>query len=197
MRFRLLFAFLFVSPLANAAMSVISGDAAFQNVAHDEQSVSFDIFPVGFNPSTSLQLGDVSVVLTQAGSSPIFGPGSLFDFPTNFLSTGVEPGGNEVVITFPAGTCVGGMQLVSVFPITLTAVAAGGARMTVDFSSSTLAFLAFSSDREIASITVSSRPATNTPIVNIGDISYAPALVTPRKGPRACTRRSSDDLRED
>ena len=196
MRVRLLFAFLFVAPLANAAMSVISGDAAFQSIAFDEQSVSFDLFPVGFNPSTSLQLGDVSVVLTQAGSSPIFGPGSLFGFPTNFLSTGVEYGGNEVVITFPAGTCAGGVQLVSVFPITLTAAGASGERITVDFSSSTLAFLAFSSDRGLASITVSSRPATNTPIVNIGDISYAPVLVTPRKGPRACRRRSSDDVRE-
>src|SRR5262245_43053631 len=82
-----------------------SSEAEFLQAVVAPITVSFNQFPVGFLPLTTLQLGGVTVRLTMSGSAPIFGPGQGgLGFSTNFLSTGVQDGRNNVVITFPAGT---------------------------------------------------------------------------------------------
>lgn len=152
-----------------------STEAEFQQAVVSPTTVSFDLFSVGFHPPT-LQLGDVSVTSTNAGASPIFGPGP-FGFTTNFLSAGVQDGDNNVVISFPAGTKAAGIKLVSVFPVTVTATYVAAAAETVTFSGSQVAFLGFADPSGLQSITISS-PFTPslTPIVNVGDITYASQL---------------------
>jgi hypothetical protein len=138
-------------------------------------TVSFNQFPVGFLPQTTLQLGGVTVRLTMAGFAPIFGPPAL-GFSTNFLSTGVEDGGNNVVITFAAGTRGAGMKIASpsTHVVTMTATYFSGSEV-VTFSSLPLSFLGVLDESGLQSITFSSPNLGDriTPIVNIGDITYA------------------------
>jgi hypothetical protein len=165
------------APAAEAV--TFSDEAAFLAAVTNPTTVSFNLFSVGFVPQSTLQLGDVTVTSTAAGSSPIFGPGS-FGFTTNFLSEGVQDGGNNIVITFPAGTQAAGMKLASVFPVTVTATYLDTGTETVSFSASQVAFLGFGDTSGLQSIRISSlfTPA-QTPIVNVGDITYAPALTAP------------------
>jgi len=173
-------AFTLISSRASASIQAISDLSLFNQSVSDVKSVSFDIFPAGFYPATSLQLGDVSVVLTNAGSSPIFAPGAFGGFTTNFLSTAVEDNQSNVVITFPPGSLAGGMLLTSVYPITLTAKSFSGELKTVIFSSGNInnvSFLGFESSSGIQTITLSSPSQPSlTPIVNIGNISYGSIL---------------------
>lgn len=165
---------------APAAQAVtFSDEATFLAAVTSPTTVSFNLFSVGFLPQTTLQLGDVTVTSTIAGSSPIFGPGS-FGFTTNFLSQGVQDGGNNVVITFPAGTQAAGMKLASVFPVTVTATYLDTGTETVTFSASQVAFLGFGDASGLQSIRISSlfTPA-QTPIVNVGDFTYAPVVIAP------------------
>ena len=74
-------------------------------------------------------------------NSPIFDPGP-FGFTSKFLSIAVQEGVNNVV-SFPAGTKGGGMKIVSVFPITVTATSGSGEMQTVNFSASQVSFLGF------------------------------------------------------
>ncbi|HXU29012.1 MAG TPA: hypothetical protein VN851_00405 [Thermoanaerobaculia bacterium] len=140
---------------------------------------SFDQFPTGFLPQTTLVMGALTVQLTNSGSSPIQAPGP-FGFTTNFLSTGVQDGDNNVVITFPAGTKAAGMKLVSVFPVTVAATFASGT-VVENFSASEVSFLGFAEggglNGGLQTIRISS-PVTpsGTPIVNVGDITYASGL---------------------
>jgi hypothetical protein len=162
-------------PAANAR--TFSNEAEFQQAVLDPITVSFDLFSVGVPPQSTLQLGDVSVELTNPLSPLIFGPGP-FGFTTNFLSAGVQDGGNNVVIIFPAGTKAAGLEIVSVFPVTVTATYALAGTETVTFSASQVSFLGFADPSGLQSIRISS-PFTpsSTPIANIGDITYAAALV--------------------
>jgi len=151
-------------------------EAEFQQSVLAPTTVSFDLFSVGFLPQSSLQLGDVTVLLTASGTAPIFGPGP-FGFTTNFLSVGVQDGGNNVVISFPAGTLAAGMKIVSVFPVTVTANYLGAGPATVSFSAGQVSFLGFADGAGLESITISSPfNPQSTPIVNVGDISYASEL---------------------
>jgi len=160
------------SPL-HASVQSLSDETTFQQSVGPITVESFDQFPTGFLPQTTLQLGDVTVTLTNSGTAPIFGPG-FGGFTTNFLSIGVQDGGNNVLITFPTGTVGAGLKLVSVYPITVTATASSGESNTVTFSSSEVAFLGFVADSTITQIRISSVFIPQlTPIVNIGDISYA------------------------
>jgi hypothetical protein len=160
-----------------AAGRVLTSESDLRDVGGVTTSVSFDQFRVGFLPDTSLQLGGVAVRLTKAGSAPIFGPGAFgIGFTTNFLSTGVQDGGNNVVLTFPAGTIAAGAKLVSAYPVTVTAVYATGVEEAT-FRASDVAFLGFAESAALQGfqrIMVSSAydPA-QTPIVNVGDITYA------------------------
>ena len=158
-----------------AEARTFSTEAEFLAAVAGTTTVSFNPFSVGFLPQTTLQLGDVTVTLTNSGSSPIFGPGP-FGFTTNFLSTDVQDGANNVVITFPAGTQAAGMKIVSVFPVTVTATYLDTGTETVTFSSSQVAFLGFADGSGLQSIQISSPLAANTPIVNVGDITYASEL---------------------
>ena len=153
-------------------------EAQFQQAVGGTTAESFNQSPVGSIPQTTLRLGGVTVTLTLAGGINISGPGFL-GFLTNFLSTGVQDGGNNVVITFPSATRGGGMKLASVFPVTLTATSASGESRTVTFSASLVAFVGFAADSGLAQIRISSpSDPSHTPIVNIGDISYAAAQIS-------------------
>ncbi len=158
------------------AAQTFTSEAAFLESVLAPTTVSFDLFPVGFLPQSSLQLGAVNVLLTASASAPIFGPGP-FGFTTNFLSIGVQDTGNNVVITFPPGTRAGGMKVVSVLPVTVTAGYASEPDVTVPFSASQVAFLGFADPGGLQTITISSPfNPQSTPIVNVGDISYASSL---------------------
>jgi hypothetical protein len=158
-------------------------EAQFQEAVGGRTAESFNQSPVGSIPRNTLQLGGVTVTLRLAGGINISGPG-LLGFPTNFLSTGVQDGGNNVVITFPSATRGGGMKLASVFPVTLTATSASGKSSTVTFSASLVSFVGFVADSGLAQIRISSpSDPSHTPIVNIGDISYAAARVSCGMGP--------------
>ena len=161
-------------PVAEAL--TFSTEAEFLQAVVSPTTVSFDLFSVGFHPLSTLQLGDVSVTLTNSGTAPIFGPGP-FGFTTNFLSVDVQDGNNNVVISFPAGTKAAGIKLASVFPVTVTATYVAAAAETVTFSGSQVSFLGFADPSGLQSITLSS-PFTPslTPIVNVGDITYASQL---------------------
>jgi hypothetical protein len=122
-------------------------------------------------------MGAVTVQLTNAGSTLIQGPGP-FGFTTNFNSSGVQDGNNNMVITFPAGTRAAGMKIASVFPVSVTATFASGTE-AASFSASQVSFLGFAEGpglSELQKITLSSPPAPNIPIVNVGDITYASGL---------------------
>jgi hypothetical protein len=164
---------------AHATIDAKHNAVAFGQGVTGLSSVSFNAIPVGIAPTT-LQLGDVSVVLTTAGGAPIEAPGSLnLDFTTNYLSTGVKDDDNHVVITFPPGSKAGGMLLLSFNPVTLTAQTSTGEQRTETFTSSSVSFLGFRSQDGIGTITVSSPNDFNgVPIVNIGDISYASGLAS-------------------
>jgi hypothetical protein len=114
-----------------ADIRAFSEEARFRQAVLSPTTVSFDPFAIGFLPQNTLSLGAVTVVLTNAGGAPIFGPGP-FGFTTQFLSVGVQDGGTNVVINFPAGTRGGGMKLVSVLPVTVTATSVSGETQTVD-----------------------------------------------------------------
>lgn len=162
-----------------AGAATFSTEAGFLQAVVNPTTESFNQFSVGFLPQTTLQLGDVTVALTNAGSSPIFGPGP-FGFTTNFLSASAQEGHSEIVISLPAGTQAAGMQIVSVLPVTLTATYAGAPSETVNFSSSEVAFVGFAHASGLLSITISSAPNPNfTPIVNVGNITYASQLSGP------------------
>jgi len=160
-----------------AAARTFFDEAEFQQSVLAPTTVSFNLFSVGFLPQSTLQLGDVTVQLTASGTAPIFGPGP-FGFTTNFLSVGVQDGGNNVVITLPAGTLAAGMKIVSVFPVTVTANYASAPPATASFSAGQVSFLGFADAAGLESIRISS-PFTpqSTPIVNVGDITYAAGLV--------------------
>lgn len=161
-----------------AEARTFSDETTFLGAVVNPTTVSFDIFSVGFLPQTTLELGDVTVVLTNSGSAPIFPPG-FGGFTTNFLSTSAQDGGNNVVISFPAGTAAAGFKIVSVFPVTLTATYVASGAETIEFSALHVTFLGFAGGSELQSIRISS-PFTPelTPIVNIGNITYASALAT-------------------
>ena len=161
--------------IAAADVQVISDEAAFRRAFVATTTVSFNSFPVGFFPATTLTLGAVTVVLTGVGSAPIFAP--ALGFTTNFLSTPVKDGVSGAVVHFPAGTLGGGMLLVSI-PITVTARSPTGESATVNFSSaSAVQFLGFVSSTGLDTVTFSSPAATpGTPIVNIGNITYGAVL---------------------
>ncbi len=151
-------------------------EATFQQSVLAPTTVSFNLFSVGFLPQSSLQLGAVTVLLTASGTAPIFGPGP-FGFTTNFLSVGVQDTGNNVVIDFPPGTQAGGMKIVSVLPVTVTANYAAAPPATVSFSAGQVSFLGFADPGGLQSITISSPfNPLSVPIVNVGDISYASGL---------------------
>jgi hypothetical protein len=164
--------------VSTAAARVITSETEFRDAVVSPTTVSFNQFGVGFLPQTTLQMGAVTVRLTNAGSAPIFGPGS-FGFTTNFLSTGVQDGGNNVEITFPAGTKALGMKIASVFPVTVTASYASASEM-VTFSASQVSFLGFAESPGLQGfqrITISSPfDPLRIPIVNVGDITYASGL---------------------
>jgi hypothetical protein len=161
-----------------ASAYVITSEAEFVNAVLAPTTVSFNLFSVGFLPQTTLQLGSVVVQLTSAGSAPIFGPGA-FGFSTNYLSTGVQDGNNNVVITLPAGTQAAGLKIASVYPVSVTASWASASE-TVPFSASQVSFLGFAESpglRGLQRITISSPfVPLQFPIVNVGDITYASAL---------------------
>lgn len=160
-----------------------SDESSFQQAVQNVTIVTFDVYPPGFSNPPVLVLGDVTVTSTAGFNNPIFAPGP-FGFTSNFLSTGVQDGSNNVLVTFPPGATGAGMQLVSAFPVTVTATSFLGASITANFSSGSVSFLGFVADSGIASIRISS-PYTpqSTPIVNVGNISYgsnlAPAVVIP------------------
>jgi len=163
---------------AGAQPTSFSDEAAFQQAVLNPTTVSFNSFPVGFLPQSTLPMGAVTVVLTTNGAAPIFGPGP-FGFTTNFLSVGVQDGNNNVVINLPAGTKGAGMKIVSVFPVTVTAASGSGGSQTVNFSSSQVSFLGFIDPTGINTITISSPFVPQlTPIVNVGDITYAADLAS-------------------
>lgn len=162
---------------SEAAARTYTDETDFQHAILGPTTVSFNLFSVGFLPQTTLQMGAVTVVLTSSGTSPIFGPGP-FGFTTNFLSVGVQDGGNNVVITFPAGTRAAGLKIASVLPVTVTATYASGSEVA-NFSASQVSFLGFAGSSEIQTITISSPFVPQTvPIVNVGDITYASALAS-------------------
>jgi hypothetical protein len=153
-------------------------EAAFLAAVTGPTTESFDQFPTGFLPQTTLVMGAVTVQLTNAGSTLILGPGP-FGFTTNFNSSGVQDGNNNMVITFPAGTRAAGMKIVSVFPVSVTATFASGTE-SASFSASQVSFLGFAEGPGLSglqTITISS-PFTPSlvPIVNVGDITYASGL---------------------
>ncbi len=153
-------------------------EAAFLAAVTGPTTESFNQFSVGFLPQTTLAMGALSVQLTNSGSTPIQGPGP-FGFTTNFLSTDVQDGGNNVVITFPAGTQAAGMKIVSAFPVSVTATFASGTEAT-SYSGLPVSFLGFATGPGLSglqTITISSPVDPNiTPIVNVGDITYASDL---------------------
>jgi hypothetical protein len=174
---------------AQATIQVVSDPIVFSEVFGDRTSVSFNSYPVGFLRVSNLQLGSVSIALTDAGSAPIFAPGTFGGFTTNCLSIAVRDDANQVVITFPPGSLAGGMMLNSVYPITVTAKSSSGELTTIDFHADTVTFLGFQSVSGIDTITVSSVPQPlYTPIVNIGDISYGSALAPSGYTPLATSR---------
>lgn len=165
---------------STAAARVITNEAEFRDAGGARTTVSFNVFNVGFLHDTTLRMGAVTVRLTNAGSAPIFGPG-MFGFTTNFLSTGVQDGANNVVLTFPPGTQAAGMSIVSVLPVIVTAYYASGSEV-VTFSASQVSFLGFAESPGLQGfqrITISSPyDPLRTPIVNVGDITYAAGLAS-------------------
>ena len=174
--------FLLVLVHAPAQGSVITDEAAFHRAAPGATTASFNAYPVGFLQWTGLPLGSVAFVrLTNAGAAPIFAPPGPFDFgfTTNFLSTGVADGGNNVVIEpFSPLTVAVGMRMVSVHPVSVIVDYVNGSESFV-FSSSRAAFLGFvatSGQQAIASVRISVPPEAliENPIVNIGEVTSAP-----------------------
>ncbi len=164
-----------------AAARTFSDEPTFLAAVTAPTTESFDQFTPGNLAQTTLAMGALTVQLTSSGSTPIQSPGP-FGFTTNFLSTGVQDGGNNVVITFPAGTKAAGMKIVSVFPVNATATFSTGTE-SATFSGSTVSFLGFGESAGLIglqSITISAPfdPAL-TPIVNVGDITYASGLAGP------------------
>ncbi len=147
-------------------------ETAFADAVHPSRTASFDLLPVGFYPHTTFELGGVSVELTDAGSAPIFGPGWL-GFTTNFLSTGVQDGANNLVLTFPPGTLGAGAKVASVFPVTVVATDFAGCSTTTVFAAETVRFLGFGGGAGVHSIRITSPFAPlHTPIVNVGDLTF-------------------------
>jgi hypothetical protein len=170
------------STIAFAGAQMLSSEDDFRSRFSATQKVGFTQFATsGFIPPY-LQLGPVSVLLTQAGSSLVFDPSDVsfpFGFTSRFLSTGVKDGENNVVITFPIGTRGGGMRFASVYPVTVTVTSNDGQTVTELTSSSTVRFIGFIDTVGVRSIRVSSPPATNTPIVNIENIIVGATLALP------------------
>ncbi len=167
-------AWCWTAPAAHAR--TFTSETEFLQAVVAPTTVSFNQFSVGFLPQSVLQMGDVTVTLTNSGSAPIFGPGP-FGFTTNFLSIAVQESVNNVVITFPAGTRAAGMKMASI-PVTVTATYTSGTE-TVTFSAGQVSFLGFADGSGLQSIRISSPfVPQSTPIVNIGDITYASGLVS-------------------
>ncbi|MDQ6619300.1 MAG: hypothetical protein M3Z31_06310 [Pseudomonadota bacterium] len=154
-----------------------SDPQTFAQLVGPASVASFNAFRPGLQPTT-LTLGNVTVVLTRAGSAPIFDPlSSPIGFTTNFLSTGVQDGDNNVLIRFPSGTRFATLQIRSVFPITVTATFASGDTETRAFSSTAPTFMGVLDTSGLVELRISSpvRPSL-TPIVNIGDVGYGSQL---------------------
>jgi hypothetical protein len=168
-----LFILVSVCKIASAGdIQVFSDFGAFRPAAGDLANASFNAFPIGFLPFGVARFYGLTVTLTQSGSFPIFGPGP-FGFTTNVLSSGVKDGQNNVVLSFVPSTRAAGMKIVSVFPITVTALSGSGDSTTVPFSAAQVSFLGFASPSGITTIRISSPGGSQlTPIVNIGDIAY-------------------------
>jgi len=157
-------------------IDIFTDESPFNAVVNPNHVASFNIFPIGFYPSTTLTLGEVIVELTYAGSSPIYGPGAFGSgFTTNFLSTMAQDGNNNVVITFPPGTGGAGMKIVSINPVTVIVTDFNNNVLNTSFQSQNfgVSFLGFYSPVGIKTIRISSPYVFNyIPIVNIGDITY-------------------------
>jgi len=64
------------------------------------------------------------------------------------------------------------MEYLSFYPVTVTATDITGGTTTTTVSSSSVGFVGFSSTKGLQTIRVSSPSVADTPIVNIGNITY-------------------------
>lgn len=170
--------------LLTLALPTLAGDIQF--FSDEDEYLSrlpqsgggtFDIFSTGPQP-TFLDLGEVTVELTLAGGALIFGPGDLnLGFTTNFLSSGVQEGDNNIIIRVPGGAYSIGVQIaVPAQPppnVSITARTVSGDTLTTNFRSLVVAFAGFGAENPIESIVISSeQDDRNTPIANLGDITF-------------------------
>ena len=162
------------------ATHVYRDASAFAGLVGTPTVASFNALPAGFLPQTSVMLGGVRIDLTNSGSFPVFEPGEipLIDFTTRFLSTGVQDGDNNVVITVPGGTGFVTLNLLSYLPVTVAFTLGSGAVETVTFQSTRVAFLGAIGDPQVRTVRISSpTDPRSTPIVNVGDIGYGSSVV--------------------
>jgi len=170
------------------AITTYTSESLFNSAAGPNQTASFNIFPTGFLPQTVLQMGSVTVTLTNSGSAPIFAPPAA-GFSTKFLSTGVQDGSNNVLIDLPFGTKAVGMKVSGSSAIAITAIDEnGGTAVTHPSGLPQIDFRGFSSQANIWRIRISSPlNPQSTPIVQIGDITFASQSTSPPAVPQVLT----------
>lgn len=177
---------------ASAAIQVYTTLAAFNQATGSKATLSFDTLPVGLLPFSSANFTGLTVSLTNSGSFPIFGPGPL-GFTTNFLSTGVKSGDNEVVMRFVPSVQAAAFQIASpATAVTIVVMADSGETLATAFGSPQSAFLGFIEPLGLRTITITSPAGPFTPIVNIGDITLG--VAAPAAPPAAATIPTASSL---